>query len=248
MPNFPFININGLFEKLIIDPFSEIVKKILIKKWKNKHQNMDSDFYDILMFVLNKITFNKYKEDENRIPQAAEIILKTYKNDKLFQFRANTIKKLSQTLDVKIDDEWIGEFKKKFYNELSKDENKDLYRNLILNKSDGINNDKTEPAKNFSKISRQPYSSQENDEGKNRQQKKQPENRTKEYADKWNSNMFLNNFDKRDEHPGTNINLKDVYLEMHLPHYIWGANTIIVKDLKKLLKEYIIENSEKKCF
>ena len=45
----------------------------------------------------------------------------------------------------------------------------------------------------------------------------------KEYADKWNQNMFLNDFDKRDENAGVNVKLSEVYLEEHLPHYIWGS-------------------------
>lgn len=63
--------------------------------------------------------------------------------------------------------------------------------------------------------------------------------RTQKYADKWNENMFLNNFSKRDENAGTNIKLKDVYLESHLPHYIWKKNTLVSTDLKELLYECI---------
>lgn len=63
--------------------------------------------------------------------------------------------------------------------------------------------------------------------------------RTQEYADKWNDNMFLNNFDERDENAGINVKLREVYLDKHLPHYIWGNNRNARDDLKTLLKEYI---------
>lgn len=69
--------------------------------------------------------------------------------------------------------------------------------------------------------------------------------RTQEYANKWNRNMFLNNFDKRDEKIGINIKLKDVYLEEHLPNYIWNKNEKISKDLKHLLSEKIVYNNDK---
>lgn len=70
--------------------------------------------------------------------------------------------------------------------------------------------------------------------------------RTQEYADKWNANMFLNDFNKRDENAGVNIKLSDVYLEEHLPHYIWGENKAEDTDLKELLTEYIEEKYENK--
>lgn len=70
--------------------------------------------------------------------------------------------------------------------------------------------------------------------------------RTREYADKWNANMFLNNFDKRDENVGVNVKLKEVYLEKYLPHYIWGGNKNISSDLRDLLKEYIYPHNDNK--
>lgn len=54
----------------------------------------------------------------------------------------------------------------------------------------------------------------------NEENKGMKKSRTQEYADKWNANMFLNNFDKRDENAGVNIKLSEVYLEEHLPHYV----------------------------
>lgn len=70
--------------------------------------------------------------------------------------------------------------------------------------------------------------------------------RTQEYADKWNANMFLNNFNKRDENAGVNVKLSEVYLDKHLPHYIWGENKTEGSDLKDLLSEYIYEHNENK--
>ena len=70
--------------------------------------------------------------------------------------------------------------------------------------------------------------------------------RTLEYFKKWNQNMFLNNFDKRDENAGINVKLKDVYLKECLPHYKWKENNNPSDDLEKLLHEYIDENDENK--
>lgn len=80
----------------------------------------------------------------------------------------------------------------------------------------------------------------------NQKNKEIKKSRTQEYADKWNANMFLNNFDKRDENAGVNVKLKDVYLEEHLPHYVWGNNESKSTDLEDLLTEYIEEHNGNK--
>lgn len=72
------------------------------------------------------------------------------------------------------------------------------------------------------------------------------ENRGEEYANKWNKNVFLNNFDEEDEQAGVNIKLKDIYIDDCLPHYIWKTNINPSDKLKELLKKYIIDNNEKK--
>ncbi len=71
--------------------------------------------------------------------------------------------------------------------------------------------------------------------------------RTQEYADKWNENMFLNDFDERDERQGTNVKLSSVYKEEHLPPYIWKDNKERENlDLKNLLSEYMYGHYDNK--
>lgn len=81
---------------------------------------------------------------------------------------------------------------------------------------------------------------------RNKEKRQKINNRTQEYADKWNQNMFLNDFDKRDENAGVNVKLSEVYLDEHLPHYIWGNNDKVSDDLKKLLSEYVNEKKDNK--
>ncbi len=64
------------------------------------------------------------------------------------------------------------------------------------------------------------------------------ESRMQEYANKWNDNMFLNNFAQWDENAGKNVKLGDVYIEAHLPHFIWRANKKKTDGLKTLLQKY----------
>ena len=53
--------------------------------------------------------------------------------------------------------------------------------------------------------------SRENDNKIDLPKREPVKSRTKEYADKWNQNMFLNDFDKRDENAGVNVKLSEVY-------------------------------------
>ena len=59
-------------------------------------------------------------------------------------------------------------------------------------------------------------------------------------------NVFLNNFNKRDKNAGVNIKLKEIYLEEHLPHYVWKMGDEPLNDLKDLLNEYTGDNTDKK--
>lgn len=89
------------------------------------------------------------------------------------------------------------------------------------------------------------YVTQNNsNESKNTQQK--VKSRTQEYADKWNANMFLNDFNKRDENAGINVKLSEVYVDEHLPHYIWKGNKSPMVDLRELLSEYMCVSSSNK--
>lgn len=71
-------------------------------------------------------------------------------------------------------------------------------------------------------------------------------NRADEYAQRWSKNVFLNNFNKRDKNAGVNIKLQEIYPEKNLPHYKWKSDDEESADLKELLREYIVDNDEKK--
>ena len=71
------------------------------------------------------------------------------------------------------------------------------------------------------------------------------ENRAEEYAKKWDKNVFLNDFNKRDKNAGVNVKLKDIYLEDQLPHYTWTTGDKPLIDLKELLREYTVDNDGK---
>lgn len=70
--------------------------------------------------------------------------------------------------------------------------------------------------------------------------------RTREFVDKWNENMFLNDFDEWDEKRGVNIKLKDLYLKQFLPNFIWKDNTVIFGKLSELLAKYLYNTGRNK--
>ena len=73
-----------------------------------------------------------------------------------------------------------------------------------------------------------------------------PENRAEEYAQKWDKNVFLNDFKKRDKKKGENVKLREIYLEECLPHYVWKADDDPLDDLRDLLSEYIVDRDDRK--
>lgn len=75
---------------------------------------------------------------------------------------------------------------------------------------------------------------------------KKVKSRTQEYADIWNKNMFLNNFDEWDEDTGVNVKLSDVYIDKHLPHFKSGHNEKEFDNLDFLLSKHITKNNENK--
>lgn len=84
------------------------------------------------------------------------------------------------------------------------------------------------------------------DGAESKDKKQKVKSRTQEYADKWNQNMFLNDFDEWDEKAGVNVKLKDVYLEDHLSDFIWGENEKLSTNLRRFLGKYVYEKDDNK--
>lgn len=149
-------------------------------------------------------------------------------------------------LGTDISDQRCENFLEKFYEGIRRDD--DLYKAVMMDlelKDIKISQEEfqkiNEKIDNLTEL----VSSRNNNE--NDLQKREPvKSRTQEYADKWNQNMFLNDFDKRDENAGVNIKLSEVYLEEHLPHYIWESGENVRDDLKDLLNEYIYLHNDNK--
>jgi uncharacterized protein YjbI with pentapeptide repeats len=243
--------ISGFIGKIISDCVDVSWGKIE-EGVKNKHQNIQSQIYNVVVNVLNQMTYNKYADSQDKVYQAAEKLLTGYKED-----RCDSIEVVRSGLHIlgeSVNRDKYMELKRMLYQELCKDDYEELYRQIRLLQQDKERNRTSRIEKKIDKVQqsvdetnwRLDAFQKKNGKVDNIQNRKPVKSRTQEYADKWNENMFLNDFDKRDEDAGENITLSEVYLETHLPHYIWRNNKNVSYDMKELLSEYIYGNNENK--
>lgn len=239
--------ISGFIGKVISDCVDVSWKKIkeVVKNKNSRYQNIESQIYNIVVNVLNQITYNKFEKNQDIIYQSAEKLLMSYKDNKCDNYII--VRSSFLILNEYVNDDKYMTFKILLYQELCKDDYEELYRQIRLLQQDIENNKISKIEHKVDKVQkgvdetnqllyeiRQSY-----DEPNNIQNKTLINNRRQEYADKWNDNMFLNDFNKRDENAGINIKLSEVYLQNHLPHYIWNTNKDVFYDLQDLLTEYI---------
>lgn len=244
--------ISGFISKIINDVIDVTKDKIrkADKDRKAENQNFETRIYQVIIDAINEFTYGKYV-NQDIVYDAAEKMLNGFKNGE-----SNIIAVKTGLINVvsNVDESGYEKFIRVLCHEISRENNFDVYKEIVLTnqgqetkynhdilqkmdkKLDYLSNNITEKNNNF----------QENDNLQGSKIKQKVKSRTQGYADKWNANMFLNDFDKRDENAGVNVKLRDVYLDEHLPHYIWCNNENERSDLKDLLSEYIYEKKENK--
>lgn len=242
---------SGFVSKIVnnsVDSSWSKIKKVVQDK-NTDHQNIECQIYNIIVNVLNQMSYNKNEDNGDKIYQAAESILLGYKNVKRDDIEI--VRSGLHILGTDVDNDIYKEFKNKVYEEIGKKENIELYHIVLLwlleqkNNYDKLVieqlNQKLNAVLKILGIEESEPSLQQRDI------RFKINSRSKEYADKWNQNMFLNDFDKRDKNAGINVKLGETYLEQHLPKYIWcGNGDEPFADLKELLSEYIIEKRDSK--
>lgn len=251
------------FVSRVINDCVDIVKEKIKDADKNRRaneQNIETRIYQVTIDALNEFSYNKYKKNEE-VYDAAESILIGLKNNKVD--KTEIVRKGLKVLVSQNTADISKEFLKTLCYEICKAKNRDLAIEIIIYQQEQT---KGYVHEGFRK-------SYLNDEEINqkldylinelgckkvyeeRNGSENPiKNRIEEYSHKWNENMFLNNFNKRDKYVGVNLKLKDMYLEEHLPPYIWKEhlssnkeemNERTLYDLKELLTEYTIDNNGK---
>lgn len=242
---------SGCISKIINDGKDYSWAKIKREINDRNNRNLSTKIYRVIENTLNIVTDKKF-QGQDILYEAIEKIFIGFRD------HGSTIESVKCGLDMLSLDaavERCENFLEKFYDGICQDE--ELYRRISLilqEKGIDINQKEFQQLNNvveygFDQLNRKVDKIDEkiiiNNNEDILQNKGPVKSRTQEYADKWNQNMFLNDFDKRDENAGVNVKLSDVYLSNHLPHYIWGKNNSLRLDLEDLLSEYIYENNNR---
>lgn len=248
-----------LVSKSVNDSVDIIKDKIKDADYNRKfyNQNLQTQIYHVTIDALNKFTCNKY-EKQDKLYDAAENILKNFicTND-----NTDAVKSGLKILISDVNNNICQEFLEILYSEICKDDNSNLYKEIDmlwkrreceyihgeLEKNNQYNREILGELNDLKEVLNFIRENIYNQERIKADYCKIPiENRAEEYTSKWNKNVFLNDFNKRDKNAGVNIKLREIYLEEHLPHYVWKTDNEPLSDLKELLSEYIVDNDDKK--
>ena len=232
---------------------------------KAHEQNIETRIYQVTVDAINAFTFNTYK-NQDLLFVAAEIIFSGFKSKKE---PIEAVKTGLNILESQITNDRCQEFLDNLCDEICKDKNDILYKAIVLMQNEEILDNVHEGFKrseqNQKDIKDDIHEGFERSEQNHQEAQRKldylvekadnketnfysetcVENRAEEYAKKWDKNVFLNDFNKRDKNAGVNVKLKDIYLEEQLPHYTWTTGDKPLIDLKELLREYTIDNDGK---
>lgn len=227
------------------------------KNRKDKNQSIETRIYQVIIDSINKFTNDKYK-DQDALYDVAERIIRGFKksNNNTEAVRAGLKMLVSQVTSDTCED-----FLTVLHHEICIDKNDILYKEIILLQGEqtfeavykGFDVSKRNDEETHKKldyvIEGINYIDKRIDGIENYETKHNAmfiKNRADEYFEKWDKNVFLNDFNEEDENAGVNIKLKDLYRDECLPHYIWKKNSQSSDKLKNLLKKYVIDNNDKK--
>ena len=248
--------ISGFVSKVVNNcwDFSKNKLRCVDKNRESNEQNIETRIYQVIIDALNKLTYDKFTE-QDVLYDSAENILKGFKSSK--NDIEESVRAGLKMLGLQSGTDTDKEFLRILCHEICKDENDILYKEIAMLQQEqmveAMGKGFSESHQNEQKALKLLDEIKEDTRrvrgflaGKGGNEAETYNeihiaNRTKEYADRWNKNVFLNDFNERDENAGVNIKLRELYLEEHLPQYIWKASQKPRNDLKDLLKEYIVD-------
>lgn len=213
------------FVSKVVNDIGEISKDVIKKavKHKNeKYQNVESQIYNVIVNVLNKITNNSYRNNQDSIYDASEVFVESLKRSS--GDALESIKSCLRVLGLKVNQSECLKFKISLYEQLGKNEYSELFRAILLllleqkNQYDYYINEQlmkklAEVEKNVDKLNQKLDDVQKNNDDTIIQNKlvKFQDNRKQDYIKNWNSRLFLHQ--NNDERP---ITLADAFI---MPDY-----------------------------
>jgi len=253
--------ISGFVSKVVND-CGDILKKRIKDADKNRKsgvQNIETRIYQVTIDALNEFTKDTYKE-QDALYDTAENILKGFKSCK--DDNVEAVRTGLKMLVSQVTSDTCKDFLGTLCHEICTDENGILYKEIVLIQQEKTNENITEGFRNNTRnhekaqeklneiqISINDLKEKQDIKGNHELENSNKipiKNRAEEYAQKWNKNVFLNDFNEEDENAGVNIKLRDIYKEICLPHYIWKTNTKPSNKLRNLLTKYLIDNNGRK--
>lgn len=122
--------IDGLIGEILssgIDISKNTIKAMVEKR---QHKSIYAEIYRLLIKVLNYITANRYKNNQDKIYCAAETLLKLFKdNDK---DDVKNIKSCLESICSEVNEDTCMLFKEKLYEEICRKDNIELYNRILL--------------------------------------------------------------------------------------------------------------------
>jgi len=238
----------AIVSKIVNDGVDITKEKIKEAHHSHKDKTAESLIYQFTIDVLNNMTCSHYEKEKkmDTIYDTAEKLLNSVKAaESVVEEKIVAILKPLKFVGTTNED-ILQNLEEAFYKEIIKKDNRNLVVIIGLKNSFDNKKDTLETNERLSKIEQmlQPIVENKVDLSKEKENH-EIISETKKYLDRWNSNMFLNNPNKRDENPCIAVKLNDVYLNSQLPHYIWKNSKKRETDLKDLLNKYIIEDNEK---
>lgn len=203
-------------------------------------RNLSTKIYHIIERTLNIVTNHNFKDTDKLYEAIEKMFFKFRDNGSTIESVKCGLRLLSSDVSV----ERCENFLEKFYEGICQDN--ELYKviGLILQEK-GIQINQEGFKQLDEKMDNLTAIINNINENKIDLQNREPvKSRTQEYADKWNANMFLNDFDEWDETAGVNVKLSDVYINTHLPHFVWGHNKKESDYLDFFLYKCIMETDE----
>ncbi len=196
-----------------IDCTKETIKDALKRKSK-KYSTLDIQMYKVIIGTIKDMASPYIKNDEEKIYDAAEVLLKSIKNED--QIILDKIKMCLKYLCVSPDKENCEEFQKTFRVRILKKENEELRNALDWERSEQCFETVLKIKRNVDSIKscvekESLSSNQQKNIQSNNQQNKFQNNKKKIYCDIWNQSMFLQHKDQ-----GRLVRLCDAFI---VPNY-----------------------------
>ena len=204
-----------------VDVLKDAIKDADLDR-KSYNQNLQTRLYQLIVDALNRFTYNKY-EKQDKLYDASESIIKGYIKT---QDNVGAVKSGLKILVSGVNNDTCQEFLETLCGEICRDDNSDLYKEIEMlwkrRESEYFRgafakidqNDRAifEQLNDLKEVLEFIKNNMSRQEDKSRHNRIPIVNRADEYAKKWNENVFLNNFNKRDKNAGVNIKLKELYL------------------------------------